>query len=125
MRSRKGGAADARLMCVVEASEQEQGRLYRLPTELDFKAVREAAAEIDRWRREHKTRLSLVPDEEISLNEIRRINVPIYGMTHWGDLFTSRQLLALSTLSQLVREVGTRLEQDAVIPSLSWRFRRV
>lgn len=112
MKSRRGGAADARLMCVVEASELEQGRLYRLPTELDFKAVREATSQIDRWRREHKTGLSVVPDEEISLNEIRRINVPIYGMTHWGDLFTSRQLLALSTLSQLVREVGTRLEQN-------------
>ncbi len=30
-------------------------------------------------------------------------NVPLYGMTTWGDLFTARQKLALVTLSRLVR----------------------
>jgi adenine-specific DNA methylase len=38
----------------------------------------------------------LVPNEKISLNEIRRISVPIYGMATWGDLFTPRQALAIT-----------------------------
>ena len=75
----------------------EQGRFYRLPTERDLEAVRKAAAELERRKAAHTGPLSLVPDEEISLNEIRRISVPIYGMSTWGDLFTPRQALALTT----------------------------
>ena len=43
------------------------------------------------------SRRSLVPDEVISLNELRRVSVPIYGMERWGDLFSPRQALALTT----------------------------
>ena len=43
-----------------------------------------------------------VPDEHISLNEIRRISVPIYGMTMWRNLFTARQTATLSYLCRLV-----------------------
>src|SRR5690606_34775289 len=59
----------------------------------------------------------LVPDERISLNEIRRISVLLYGIGTWGALFTPRQLLALTTLARLVREVGSRVDsshRDAV-----------
>jgi adenine-specific DNA methylase len=48
----------------------------------------------------------LVPHEEISLNEIRRISIPLYGMVSWGDAFSSRQLLVLITIARLVREAG-------------------
>jgi putative DNA methylase len=40
--------------------------------------------------------------------------VQAYGMNHWADLFTNRQLLALTTLSDLVIEVHERLLRDAV-----------
>ena len=48
----------------------------------------------------------LVPHEEISQNEIRRISIPLYGMATWGDAFSSRQLLVISTMARLVREAG-------------------
>jgi hypothetical protein len=48
----------------------------------------------------------------ISLNELRRVSVPIYGMERWGDLFTPRQALALTTLARLVREVRERFTQS-------------
>lgn len=42
-----------------------------------------------------------------------RTNVVRYGMETWGDLFTPRQLLALTTFSDLLREVQLKVEADA------------
>lgn len=112
LKARRGGAADARPFCVVTTRPAEQGRFYRLPTERDLEAVRKAAKELDRRKKEHKGSLSLVPEEEISLNEIRRISAPIYGMMTWGDLFAPRQALALSTLGRLVSEAGECLTNE-------------
>lgn len=41
-----------------------------------------------------------------------RINVYRYGMTKWVDLFTNRQLTALTTFSDLVREARLRVVGD-------------
>jgi putative DNA methylase len=109
LKARRGGAADARLFCVVTTRPGEQGRFYRLPIERDLVAVQKAAKELERGKKEHKGALSLVPEEEISLNEIRRISAPIYGMMTWGDLFSPRQALALSTLGRLVSNAGELL----------------
>ena len=43
-----------------------------------------------------------------------RINVYRYGMTEWADLFTDRQLVALTTLSDLVSEVRSKVLEDAL-----------
>lgn len=103
LRARRGGANDARLFCVVTSRPDKQGRFYRLPCKADVVAVQEAGIELGRRTRANQGPLSLVPNEPISPNEIRRITVPIYGMATWGDLFSQRQLLALSTFTSLVR----------------------
>lgn len=36
-----------------------------------------------------------------------------YGLTQWGDLFTPRQLLAMTTFSDLIAEVRALVERDA------------
>ena len=41
------------------------------------------------------------------------VNLPLYGMTEWADLFTDRQLMALSTFSGLLGEVRSVVEADA------------
>jgi len=119
LQTRHGGADDARLMCVVSSKEGEQGRFYRLPTEKDFRAIDKVKAELGRNRASNREQLSRVPDEEISLNEIRRISVPLYGMTSWGDLFSSRQALALSTLVDLVLSIGKDLRKNNIDPQFS------
>ena len=53
-----------------------------------------------------------VPEEVISPNELRRISVPIYGMTRWCDLFAPRPLQALTVLSRLVGECGEKLAEE-------------
>ena len=96
---RTGGT---RLTAVVTLRPGEIGRHYRLPAEADYAAVhaaqRRLAAILKEWEDGGKQGLCPVPDEPISLNEIRRISLPIYGMTTWGDLFTARQKVALVTL---------------------------
>src|SRR5271157_6079928 len=39
LKARQGGANDAQLMCVVSTMANQQGRIYRLPTDRDLKAV--------------------------------------------------------------------------------------
>ena len=98
---RMGGA---RMTAVVTLKEDETGRRYRLPTDADYAAVHEAQARLagilDEWERGGRQGLCPVPDERISLNEIRRISMPIYGMTTWGDLFNARQKAALVELTK-------------------------
>ena len=42
-----------------------------------------------------------------------------YGLTHYGDLFTSRQLVALTTFSDLVGEAMARVRRDAAASGVS------
>jgi adenine-specific DNA methylase len=107
----------ARMLAVVTLHPGIQGRNYRLPTERDYQAVWKAqkrlTAILDEWRGSGGKGLCPVPDEAISLNEIRRISVPLYGMTSWGDLFTARQNVALVELIRLVRK--RNVDDDAAI----------
>ena len=106
LKSRRGGADDARLFAVVTTRPDVQGRFYRLPTPADAQAVAAAAAELERRKAAHTGELSLVPDESISMNEIRRISIPIYGMMSWADLYSPRQQLALETVARLVETLS-------------------
>ncbi|MDI6872052.1 MAG: DUF1156 domain-containing protein [Bacillota bacterium] len=83
-----------------------RGRDFRLPTEMDLEAVRaaeeELARRLPRWERE-----GIIPTEafpEIS-NDPRPLH---YGMRRWCDMFSPRQLLALGTCVEALRE----LEED-------------
>lgn len=106
LKARHGGAKDARLMCIVTTSASEQGRSYRKPTDADLKHVREATAELERRKQSHKGPVSLVPDEKLDLRGIRHTWGMIYGLERWGDFFTSRQSLALTTILRLVQDAA-------------------
>ena len=112
LKARKGGAADARLLAVVTTHFKTTGRFYRLPTESDSRAVKCAADELDHRQKAHRGALTLVPDEVIPPTEIRRISVPLYGMSNWGRLFTPRQALSLTTLLQWVKSIHVDANDD-------------
>ena len=116
---RRGGA---RMTAVVRLQPGEKGRHYRLPSDVDYEAVRKAqqrlAQILEEWERRGKQGLCPVPDEPISLNEIRRISVPIYGMRTWGDLFTARQKVALVELGQLTQRATGSDDTVHVIAAL-------
>lgn len=114
LKARKGGAADARLFCVVTTRHGQQGRFYRLPTERDLEAVRKAMEELNRRKKEHKGDLSLVPDElypdETAAGALS--SSVLYGIKVWGDVFAPRQALALTTIARLVRDAGINLSNE-------------
>lgn len=51
--------------------------------------------------------------EELLSTHPQYMGAPRYGMTRFGDLFTSRQLTAMVTLSDLVKAVRTDILRDA------------
>ncbi len=113
-KARRGGASDARMFCVVTTKAVQQGRFYRLSNERDLEAVRKASEELERRKKEHKRKLSLVPDEPTpqggGSGAGRAFSQRNYGMDKFEDLFTPRQSLALTTFVGLVHEVSKTLE---------------
>jgi putative DNA methylase len=112
LQRRKGGTADARMYCVVSTSESTSGRQYRVPGPDDLNAVEAARVELVQRVEAHSGRLSLVPNEQFTGLEPRRIPLPQYGMTGFGDLFTPRQMLAHTTLVRLVRQAAARCAEE-------------
>jgi putative DNA methylase len=108
LKARRGGAADARLFCVVMKRSGEQGRFYRPPTERDLEDVRKAMKELVRRKAAHSGPLSLVPDEMLDIRGIRHTWAMIYGLESWGDVFTPRQALALVSLASQIGMLGNR-----------------
>ena len=74
--------------------------MYLAPTDEHEKTARMAEPD---WRPQ-----GVMPDDR------RWFSPPPYGMTNWADLFTDRQLVALTTLSDLVGEAMERIREDAV-----------
>ena len=104
---RTGGSM---LLAVVTLRVGQPGCNYRLPTDADYKAVWKAQQRLKEVAFQKRTdSLSPIPEEEIPLTELRRISVPIYGVSKFRYMYTSRQLLCLVELSGLV----ARLEEDS------------
>ena len=94
----RAGRMGARLMAIV--TEGDRGRVYLAPTVEQETAARKAAPE---WR----------PEGDVPTRLTGGTCVP-YGLTTWGDLFTPRQLAALTTFSDLVQEAIARIKQDVL-----------
>ena len=105
LKERQGGAADARLFAVVITKAGQQGRFYKLPTEKDLEGVKKAVTELDKQKVQHQGTLSLVPDEPLDVRGIRHTWAMIYGLDKWGNCFTPRQALSLTTLSRIVQKI--------------------
>jgi adenine-specific DNA methylase len=112
LKARRGGAADPKLLCVVTTRPSQAGRYYRLPNARDVGAIQAAEKELAKRRAADHGPMSLVPDEPIDVRGIRHTWGMIYGFETWGDLFTPRQALAMSTLARLAREASERCKAD-------------
>jgi putative DNA methylase len=99
----KAGRMGTRLMAVV--AEGQRGRVYLPPTPEHEAAARRAKPE---WK----------PEVEIC-HWPGRTNVVEYGLTTFGDLFTPRQLVALTTFSNLVGEAMHQVRRDALAAGLA------
>ena len=92
----------ARLMAIV--AEGDRGRIYLEPVAEHEETAGKAVPE---WQ----------PDGDVPARLTGGTCVP-YGLSTWGDLFTSRQLVALTTFSDLVGEAAERVRHDATAAGL-------
>ena len=109
---RAEGKADRmgeRLMAVV--AEGTRGRVYLDPTD-EMEAVSRSA--VPAWR----------PENELPHNP-RDFKTPNYGMSSFADLFTDRQLVALTTFSDLVSEAREKVLADALVADMDTDARRL
>lgn len=99
LKERNGGASDAQLVAVAQTSPVERGRSYREPKPSDLDGLKAARKMLEADKVQE-----LLPSQRIPFTEIRRINVPLYGMARWQDLFTDRQLVFLTAVVRAIRE---------------------
>lgn len=98
----KAGRIGGRLMAIV--AEGDRGRTYLSPTEEHENVALSVKPE---WK----------PDVEMPKKH-RNFQPPVYGMDSFGDIFTGRQLAALTTFSDLVGEAMARIGRDATVAGL-------
>jgi adenine-specific DNA methylase len=67
LKVRRGGTKDARMFCVISSHVNELGRFYRAPSRLDLDAAKKATSQLEAAKGEHKSILSLVPDEKLDV----------------------------------------------------------
>ena len=98
----KSGRMGARLMAIV--AEGDRGRVYVAPIPAHEAAAVKAKPE---WR----------PEGDIA-TRMTGGNCTPYGLTTWGHLFTPRQLVALTTFSDLAIEAREHIRRDALTAGL-------
>lgn len=94
----KAGRIGCKLMAVV--AQVKRGRVFLAPTSV----VEEVA---------HQAKPTWSPETVLPQNP-RDFKTPNYGMHTFGSLFTSRQLVALTTFSDLIQEVASKVKNDSL-----------
>ena len=97
------GRMGARLMAIV--AEGTRARVYLSPTAEQERIAGEAHPA---WK----------PEVAMPGNP-RWFSPPLYGLKTYGDLFTPRQLVGLTTFSDLVQDAIVRCRQDAVAAGMA------
>ena len=100
----KAKRAGERLMAIV--AEGKRSRVYLSPIEEHEKIARTAKPE---WR----------PEIEMNQDSKDLISGRGYGFMYWHEIFTPRQLVALTTFSDLVLEAVTKCKKDALNSGMS------
>lgn len=99
----QAGRMGARLMAII--AEGVRARVYLAPTEEHEEIARQAQPT---WK----------PSGAVPARLTGGTCVP-YGLREWGDLFTQRQLVMLTTFSDLVQEAVEKCRQDAIAAGMA------
>jgi putative DNA methylase len=99
----KAGKMSTRLMAIV--AEGDGCRLYLSPTSEMENIARSAVPKN-------------MPETDLPKKALG-FRIQEYGMTKWADLFTPRQLVALTTFSDLVEEAGEQVHKDALASGMA------
>lgn len=109
------GKAGERMVAVVLHKGKGDGKFYRLATEKDLEVFKEAEKYLEEKRAKlmEEWGIDPVPDEPTPEGKgrgaERAFSVRNYGLNTYGDLFNSRQKLALITFTEKVRLAYKRM----------------
>ena len=92
-----------RLMAIVVEGDRE--RIYLSPTP-EQDAIARSANPI--WK----------PEQEMNQDTSNLVSGRGYGITHWHEIFTPRQLVALTSFSQLILDVSEIVKRDTLVAGL-------
>ena len=98
----KSGRMKQKLMAIVAGGKS--GRVFLSPS---IEMSEKANTAKPNWK----------PENALPVNP-RDFKTPIYGMNTFGDLFTPRQLVALTTFSDLVQEAREKVISDAIVAGM-------
>jgi len=99
------GKSGQRMIAVVLHKSGQSGKKYRLAKEEDLEIFRQAEEYLKEKQEKLRNEWGIepVPDEEMDKNDPTTVAGRGYGINRWGDLFNSRQKLALITFVEKVR----------------------
>jgi len=105
------GKSGQRMIAVVLHKPGSNGKMYRVANEKDMQIFWEAEAYLEEKREKLMAEWGTdpAPDEVITTpcHDVDR--PPMYGMKRWGDLFNSRQKLALITFVDKVQQAHQKM----------------
>jgi len=99
----RAGNLGSKLMAIV--AQGKRCRIYLSPQDAD-QIIAESAN--PNWK----------PNQKLP-GDLRAFWTPAYGVTHFSDLFTPRQLVGLSTLSDLIAEAREKIYNDSITAGLN------
>jgi len=94
-------AGRMKTILVAIVGEGQRGRIYLPP---DDEQEELALGAIPNWK----------PEERVTTPSHDVDRLPMYGMYTWGDAFTQRQLLALTTFTDVIKLTREKVIQDAI-----------
>ncbi|MGB4363354.1 MAG: DUF1156 domain-containing protein [Methanothermobacter tenebrarum] len=107
------GKNSERLVAVATTHPQKRGKQYRLPTKKDYEVFKKAEEYLREKREKLKEEwvIDPIPNEPIKRVPFKFgvINVWVYSIERWGDLFNSRQKLALITFTEKIRKAHKKM----------------
>ena len=115
--NRVGGA---RLLAVVSLKNGQAGRKYRVSQDSDYRPVWKASERIEKVASDILPNgISKIPDEPLPPIGTLGFRVQRYGLVRWGDLFTARQKLALTSLLEILRSRNYTSSEERDVAALA------
>ena len=113
-----GGSANARLVAVVTTRRGRDGKDYRTPKEYDFHALKGVQVRLAQLEHETLNGLPAIPNEDAPPEGALGFRFQKYGVTRWRDLYTQRQLVALTTFARIINGELLRnaIENTCAVP---------
>lgn len=112
-----GGTRNAQMIAVVYSKENQIGRIFRLPTDLELNSIKLSSKLVKGKEQSYSEKTSQIPlDSELPLMS-GVFNAPIYGIDTWRKLYSDRQYLVLLTLAEKIAQLEDDSELNKLKPN--------